>query len=425
MDRNLIIATLAVIATVVVGILTWLVSIRQSPEKPSTSDLFSKLWNLIKRNPRQITLGLIGILVVVVILRALKMPVVQGFLSTKVEVTVEAIIVIALPILVLAITWIYSYRKRRLEISKREQERKAEIAKHNQRIAELEEQLTKQKKSIEQFSGNEKANSKIINNLTIEANELRDELRKQEALVSARNYLFTNYGLNIDSAKFGIHPGAASTEDVTEQIILGLKEQGNIPLSLNLVGGKENDPEEGKPKKTFVVGTCCVQGQGFNLEFDENHILSITDLIQNSGISEFLPSQPRVNTDLQLSDVFKLDKKEFIEDSTPQRLIIHLINRGNDIIRIKEVRLSLYVHNGLTDLDVSSEYRVGKKGRLIIPPVDQDKVEMLPGRKYPVVINLAKRWNSKDITQLFGNLANLYIDLVYKDELIEDEFVSF
>jgi hypothetical protein len=68
---------------------------------------------------------------------------------------------------------------------------------------------------------------------------------------------------------------------------------------------------------------------------------------------------------------------------------------------------------------------VGKKGRLIIPPVDQDKVEMLPGRKYPVVINLAKRWNSKDITQLFGNLANLYIDLVYKDELIEDEFVSF
>lgn len=67
---------------------------------------------------------------------------------------------------------------------------------------------------------------------------------------------------------------------------------------------------------------------------------------------------------------------------------------------------------------------LGKKGRHIIP-FDPDKAEMLPGNRFSIVINLAKRWNSKHINQYIGKLANLYIDLVYKGELIEDKFLSF
>jgi hypothetical protein len=108
-------------------------------------------------------------------------------------------------------------------------------------------------------------------------------LREQEALVSAHNYLFERHGIKIISARFGIHPQAATTKDVTKQIIFGLREQGNIPLSLNLVGGEKNDPETGKPKKTYVECIYCAEGRQFSKKFDENHVLSIEDLQDAEG----------------------------------------------------------------------------------------------------------------------------------------------
>ena len=168
------------------------------------------------------------------------------------------------------------------------------------------------------------------------------------------------------------------------------------------------------------------QQRSLRKSLQDHNLLHSNANISKSGddISKYLSLHANINTDTRLRDVFQLNDREFIEGSSPQKIILHFTNKGNDIIRIKEVRLSLYASNGLTASDVSSEYRVGKKGRLIIP-FDPSEAEMLPGKRFSVIINLAKRWDSKNINLLFGRLASLYIDLVYKDDLKEDEFISF
>lgn len=318
------------------------------------------------------------------------------FLSTEFSVTGRMIVVaIVLVLGIVVFQQLLTVRQRRVFTKKHEQIAKEMLAERDQQIVNLEGQLANTKKLIEQFYEN-----------------------KENSILS-RNFLMSKYGLAIVSAKYGLETKA--TEDVTERVILELEENGKIFVDNELVGGDNNDPVKRVRKYLYVD---YIQSKPLSKSILERNSLSIEDLVPSYTKLASLPSQPRVNTDLRLRDVFKLDEREFIEDSTPQKLIIHLINRGNDIIRIKEVRLSLYTVDGLTASDVSSEYRVGKKGRLIIP-FDSTKAEMLPGKKFSIVINLAKRWYSRDITQLFGNLANFYIDLVYKDELIEDEYVSF
>ncbi len=285
MDPYLVMATLAVIATVAVGILAWLASIRQSRKKQNTSGLLGKLWNLIKRNPWRFALPIIGMLALVIIWWALRIPVVQDFLSTEYVVTagtITIITIIALLILAFIIILILLYRKHWLEANKREQEKDAEIAEKNKQITYIEKLYIEKEKLVEQLSADQKSNSDRLNQQTEEINELHHKLREQtesfEALTSARNHLITEYGLDIVSARFGIDASGARTEDVTDQIILGLAEKGKIYLGLNLVGGKENDPVKNTAKKVYMD---YIQGGSFSKEFDENYTLSIEDLIQN------------------------------------------------------------------------------------------------------------------------------------------------
>jgi hypothetical protein len=73
----------------------------------------------------------------------------------------------------------------------------------------------------------------------------------------------------------------------------------------------------------------------------------------------------------------------------------------------------------LSDSDVLSSYKIGKKGSYIIP-FDRDEAEVLPGGEFNIEIHLAKKWKREDINLLIGKWGYLHIDLVYQDELVEE-----
>jgi uncharacterized membrane protein len=159
LDPYLVMATLAVIATVAVGILAWLTSIRQSRKKQNTSSLLGKLWNLIKRNPWRFALPLLGMLALVIIWWSLKIPVIQDFLSTEIVVTAGTITItttIALLMLGFVIILILRNRKHQLETNKLEQEKDAEIAEKIQQITYIEKLYSEKEKLVEQLSADQK-----------------------------------------------------------------------------------------------------------------------------------------------------------------------------------------------------------------------------------------------------------------------------
>lgn len=126
------------------------------------------------------------------------------------------------------------------------------------------------------------------------------------------------------------------------------------------------------------------------------------NLIETTGVS----------TDLRLEDVFKLDTKNFVEDSVPQKLDVQYLNKGEDIVQIVKVMFSTV---RLSKSDISSSYRIGEKGRFIIP-FDRNKSEILPGEKFKIEIELANTWKRDDFDRLNGNWGYLAIDVVYKSK---------
>ena len=204
-------------------------------------------------------------------------PILRDFLSTKVVVTVGSITATVFPILILAIILIFFNRKRWLKADTHAQEREVKIVEQDQRLAELQGQLTKNEKLIKQLHEQQEANSKSQNELMREKDELYQNLQDKNSLISNREYLILKYGLYIISATYGVH--GKKTENVTETVILYLAEKGEIPID-NDVFLRGVDFAYGQPKKLKVD---YVYGEKFSMAIPEvAQRLRIKDLIQNA-----------------------------------------------------------------------------------------------------------------------------------------------
>ncbi len=121
--------------------------------------------------------------------------------------------------------------------------------------------------------------------------------------------------------------------------------------------------------------------------------------------------------DNELRRAFRIVDKLFIEDVTPQKIRLVLLNSANNNIRVTKVK---YSGNslGLPDTAIADIYRRDEKGDFYIP-FDISKAEVLPGQNFIVEIQLGQVWPRNKINAITGNWGYLTINAIYKDQSSE------
>lgn len=106
----------------------------------------------------------------------------------------------------------------------------------------------------------------------------------------------------------------------------------------------------------------------------------------------------------------------FVQNTSPQKIVIQIKNNGKNLVHIKNIKLLPY---SLTQESFSASYTT-IDGVYISIPLPENKATIESGQSIPIEIELRQKWKRTDIEKIFGNIGSLDLEILHEGNLVNE-----
>jgi hypothetical protein len=124
---------------------------------------------------------------------------------------------------------------------------------------------------------------------------------------------------------------------------------------------------------------------------------------------------PQDKLDMAVTGEFEVTNKYFDDKSNPQRIVVELTNRGNNILHVQKVKFTASLN--FPDSALLASYGKEEGGRYLIIPPNLNNADVLPRQKYSVELCFAQKWERSRINGMLGSLGVLKLEVIYNGQL--------
>jgi hypothetical protein len=107
-------------------------------------------------------------------------------------------------------------------------------------------------------------------------------------------------------------------------------------------------------------------------------------------------------------------KVSFVSNTSPQKIVIEIANRGKSIIHIKSIK---FQHRKLSQESFPDSY-TKIDGSYVGIPFSENKASLEKGQSIQVELELKQKWQRPDIEKILGELGFLLFDVLYEGKSV-------